>query len=116
MSSKIDWATMIMADALDAKLLRLSTATNLTYSSNLNTVGSIFSTSTGDGYYMYNGWNGSGGTGQPSEQAIGMMLVMSSPAYNCCTQAIFTSSSIYIRRYASGGWSSWYKIVGTALS
>lgn len=105
-----------MADALNAKLLRLSTATNLTYSSNLDTVGSIFGTSTGDGYYMYNGWSGSGGTGQPSEQAIGMMLVMSSPAYTCCTQAIFTSSSIYIRRYASAAWSSWYKMVGTALS
>lgn len=86
----------------------------ITKSTSINDYGTIFNAGHPDGYYGYNDYTGSGGSGHPADSAVGHMLVLSSGYFNGCNQIIFGGSNIYIRRYANGSWGGWTKFAGTA--
>ena len=112
-SAKIDWST-INSYTGDFENILVRGNVNITRETNLNNIGTIFNSSYKDGYYAFNSYSGSSaGTGQPSDRMVGMMLVTSSSAWNVCSQAIYTSNAIYIRRYSDGAWGSWNKITDT---
>lgn len=104
-SAKIDWSTI---------LTTLQYKGQLDKSSNLNNKGNPL-TAGSDGFYGLNMYAGSGGTGLPSENTNGTLLVMSASLYNVITQIIIGGGVIYTRRYASGAWGHWFKYAGTDI-
>lgn len=104
-SAKIDWSTI---------LTTLQYKGQLTKSSNLDTLGDYLTSGT-DGFYGFNMYTGSGGTGMPSENTNGILVVMSGPTYGVVAQFIIGGGVIYTRRYAGGTWGHWFKYAGTDI-
>ena len=104
-SAKIDWSTIPTT---------LKYKGQLDKSSNLNNKGNPM-TAGSDGFYGLNMYTGSGGTGFPSENTNGILLVMSASLYSVITQIIIGGGVIYTRRYAGGAWGHWFKYAGTDI-
>lgn len=104
-NAKIDWSTIPTTIQYKGQL---------TKSSNLDTLGDYLTSGT-DGFYGFNMYTGSGGTGMPSENTNGILVVMSGPTYGVVAQFIIGGGVIYTRRHADGAWGHWFKYAGTDI-
>lgn len=104
-TDKIDWSTIPTT---------LQYKGQLDKSSNLNNKGNPLAAGS-DGFYGFNMYTGSGGTGMPSENTNGILAVMSGPTYGVVAQFIIGGGVIYTRRYAGGAWGHWFKYAGTDI-
>lgn len=104
-NAKIDWSTIPTTIQYKGQLDK---------SSNLNNKGNPLAANS-DGFYGLNMYTGAGGTGLPSENTNGVLLVMSANTYSVITQIIVGGGVVYTRRYAGGAWGHWYKYAGTDI-
>lgn len=68
-----------------------------------------WNTLTKTGFYIYNGWSGSGGSNRPTdEKCMGTVIVTAKSDDTIITQTFIRSSGeIYTRMYAGGNWGDW---------